>query len=129
MKQLQQRFFHQRGISMYGWMVILALIGFFALLGMRCIPVYLKHYEVSSVIEWAAAQPELAKAPPQEIRRRIQQRFDSGYVYDMTSKQIMVRRTKDGRRFLEIKYDRKVPFFYNIELLFHFHTVAYLKAA
>lgn len=117
----------QRGISMYGWMVILALIGFFSLLGMRCIPVYLKHYEVAGVIDWAAQQPELAKASPVEIRDRIQRRFDSGYVYNLTAKDVKVRRTKDGKRFLEIKYDRQVPFVYNIDLLFHFHKIAYLR--
>ena len=129
MRQGSQRFYHQRGVSMYGWMIILALIGFFTLLGMRCIPVYLKHYEVVQVVEWAAEQPELAKAPPKQIRDRIQRRFDSGYVYHLTARDIKVRRTKDGRRFLELKYDRQVPFVYNIELLFHFHTVAYLKPA
>lgn len=117
----------QRGVSLYGWMIIIALIGFFALLGMRCFPVYVRHYEVVKVMDWAATQPELLKAPPREIRSRIQRRFDAGYVTHILAKDIMVKRTKDGRRFLEVKYDRTAPFFYNIDLLFHFHEISYLR--
>lgn len=128
MRQVQKRLFLQRGVSIYGWMIIVGLIGFFALLGMRCVPVYLKHFDVSSVMEWAAKQPELAKASPTEIRSRIQRRFDAGYINFLTARDIKVKRTTDGRRFLEVKYDRQVPFIYNIDLLFHFHKVAYLNA-
>ncbi len=127
MKMTHKRFYHQRGISIYGWMVIMGLIGFFALLGMRCFPVYMKHYDVVSVIEWATSQPELAKASPQEIHERIQRRFDAGYVSFMKAKDIKVKRTKKGRRFLELKYERQVPFVYNIDLLFHFHHISYLN--
>lgn len=116
----------QRGVSLYGWMVIIALIGFFSMLGMKCVPVYLKHYEVVSVLEWASNQPELKSAHPLEIRDRIQRRFDAGYVVFLTARDIQVKKTREGRRFLEVKYDRQIPFFYNIELLFHFHHVAYL---
>ncbi len=126
METRRRTFYRQRGVSLYGWMAIIALIGFFSLLGMRCFPVYMKHYEVVSVMEWASNQPGISKAPPVEIQKRIQRRFDAGYVSFMTARDIKVKRTKDGRRFLYLKYDRQVPFFYNIDLLFHFEQVTYL---
>ncbi len=90
MKQRQNSRFLQRGISMYGWMIIFGLIGFFTLLGMRCVPVYLTHYDISSTMVWASKQPGMAKAPPRVIQEKIQRRFDSGYVSVVTARDIKV---------------------------------------
>lgn len=121
--------YRQRGISMYGWLVLISLFGFLALVGMRSMPVYVKYFEVVNAMEWAAGQPELQKASPKDIRFRIQKRFDTGYVTHITAKDIKIKRAKDGRRFLEIKYDQTVPFVYNAYLLFKFHNVTYMKSS
>ncbi len=42
---------HQRGMTGIGWMIVLALIGFFVLLALRMVPAYLDYFKVVSTLE------------------------------------------------------------------------------
>ena len=42
---------HQRGMTAIGWLIVLAMIGFFVLLALRMVPAYLDYYKVVSTLE------------------------------------------------------------------------------
>lgn len=117
----------QAGLSPTAWFLILCMIGALMVFGIKSIPVYLSHYQVYSALEWAANQPDLAKAPIQEIRRRLELKFDTGYVRHIKARDIMVKRKPGGVRTIGVKYEVRKSLFYNIDLIYMFETTRIMK--
>lgn len=115
----------QRGLSLWGWLYVLATLGVILLAGIKSAPVYMANYEVQSVLTWAANQDDLRNAAEHEIQSRIQQRFSAGYVDSITGRDVEVKRVEGGRR-LSVQYDRTEPLFGNVSLHFEFHETALL---
>lgn len=115
----------QRGLTLWGWCYVLATLGVLLLVGIKCLPIYLNNYEIAAVLAWAAAQPELRAAPPYEIQNRIQRRFSSGYVDNVSGRDVHIRRV-DGGRELRVHYQVKEPLFGAVSLFFDFQETAFL---
>lgn len=113
----------QRGMSLWSWLYVLATLGLMVMVGVKSVPVYLNNYDIRSTLEWAASQPELRDAPGIEIQERIQRRFDSGYVDNVTGRDIKVERIDGGRR-LSVEYEVRRSLVANVTLLFEFHESA-----
>ncbi len=80
MRSLQQ----QKGVTTIGWLIILALIGFFVLLTLRMAPEYMEYYKVVSTLD--TMEKESGFSTPQEIRRMAENRFEISYVTVITNK-------------------------------------------
>lgn len=113
----------QRGLTLWGWLYVLATMGVILMVGIKAVPVYMNNYDIRSTLEWASNQPELRNASVYEIRGRIQRRFDSGYVDNIKGKDVKVERVEGGRR-LSVEYEVRQPLFYNITMLFEFRETA-----
>lgn len=123
MKQLTK----QRGLSPTAWFLIICMIGLILIFLIKSFPVYMSHYQVYTALEWAASQPELAKASVPEIRKRIGRRFDTGYVRHIKREDVIVRRKPGGIRTLGVKYEVRKPLFFNIDLVYKFNTERIMK--
>lgn len=123
MKELD--FKRQRGLTIWGWLYVLATLGVILMVGIKAVPVYVNNYDIRATLEWAGNQPELSNAPVFEIQNRIQRRFDSGYVDNVKGKDVKVKRVKGGRS-LNVEYKVKQPLYGNVTLLFEFHESAFL---
>ena len=107
----------QAGVTAIGWIIILALIGFFVLLALKMVPSYLEYLKVSSSLE---SLEEESLESPAEIRRLLERRFDISYVYVITPKQVKI--TKADRAFNVVaKYDSRVHLFANVDVLMSFN--------
>lgn len=114
---------HQRGMSLWGWMFVLGVFGFVVYTGLMCFGKYMEYFDVRNAIHWAAAQPELVKATPTEIRKRIQRRIDTGYIEVVDAKMVKVRRIKNSRnRELHIEWEVRENFAGNIDLVWAFEV-------
>lgn len=113
----------QHGLTLWGWLYVLATLGVILMVGIKAVPIYMNNYDIRSTLQWAASQPELRDAPAFEIQERIQRRFDSGYVDNISGRDIKVERIDEGRR-LSVKYEVREPLFVNLTLLFEFHETA-----
>ncbi len=63
-----------RGITLIGFVILLAVVGFFVYLGMRLVPVYLEYMNVVKSMEQVRSEPGMAQASPEQIRRSLRQR-------------------------------------------------------
>ncbi|MES1944360.1 hypothetical protein PC39_09600 [Salinisphaera sp. PC39] len=113
----------QRGLTLWGWLYVLATLGVILMVGIKAVPIYMNNYDIRSTLQWASSQPELRDAPAFEIQERIQRRFDSGYVDNISGRDIKVERVDNGRR-LSVEYEVREPLFANLTLLFEFHETA-----
>lgn len=115
----------QQGMTMWSWLYVLVTLGIIGIAVVKSVPVYLNAYEVRTALTWAASQPELRGASAMKIQNRIQRRFSSGYVNNLTGRDIAIRRV-DGGRLLSVDYEVRRPLFFNIALTYSFSEQARL---
>ncbi len=110
-----------RGITLIGFIIVLAVVGFFVYLAMRLVPVYLEYMNVVKSMEQVRDEPGLAQASPEEIRRSLDFKFSTQYVSDDAIPPQAIQVIREGNaQVLRIRYERRVPFAYNVDLLVSF---------
>jgi hypothetical protein len=110
----------QRGIGMFGFIGLVALIGFFALVTMKVLPLYLNQLKVSRAVHQVAQDPDNADKDPHWIYDRLQRRWDVEDTKILDVKDVHIGKLKDGRRALSYDYDARVNLFYNVYVVVNF---------
>ena len=110
-----------RGISFIGFLMLLCIVGFFAYIVMRLLPVYVEYFGVLKAMEMTKNEPGSAQRSLDEIRRDMTLKFNTQYVdeNDVPPQAIQLKR-EGGGAILRIAYEKRVPFFYNIDLVASF---------
>ena len=109
----------QRGVTLMGFLIILIVLGFFAYLGMRLIPVYIEDYSVKKCMEELAKEPGVATKTPEQIRDMLFRKFYISYVTTANTKDAKI--IKEGNNMiLQMKYESRGPLMYNIEYIASF---------
>ena len=110
----------QRGMTGFGWLVVLALIAFFTLLTLRLAPVYLDYYKVVSSLKSLKQEPNITKKTPAEIMDLLSRRFDVNSIDNVTRKNIHIKES-GGVLTVGIKYQVRVPIMGNVDALVSFN--------
>ena len=97
----------QNGMTAIGWLIVLALIGFFVLLTLRMLPSYLEYYKVVSTLD--SLKKEGTMSSPAEIRRLIDRRFNISYRRETTPKRLLP--ILEGHQFVteQLEQSRMAP--------------------
>jgi Domain of unknown function (DUF4845) len=119
-----------RGITLIGFVILLAVLGFFAYIVMRLVPVYLEYFGVVKAMEQLKDEPGVAQKPVEQIRRDLSFKFDTGYVDAASIPPQAIQLKRDsGAATLRIAYEKRVPFLYNVDLLVTFDKSVNLSNA
>ncbi len=111
---------NQHGLTLISIVFLLGLIGFFVLLTLKVVPIYLDHGKVKSALEALKATPDIQTKSEFEIRDSLTKRFNINYVYDVTKDDIKV--IKHGNYVkVDIEYETVVKLIDNLSLLAEFH--------
>ncbi|SDD19488.1 DUF4845 domain-containing protein [Aquimonas voraii] len=116
----------QRGITLLGFIVVLAVVGFFAFLAMRLFPVYSEYYSVVSAMKGLQAEPGIATQTPEKIRSLLNNRFYISYVESVKPNHVKITRSGNGYN-LNIKYEVRRPMAYNIDFVAKFDKTVELS--
>lgn len=109
----------QKGITLIGFVFILIVLGFFAYLGMRIIPMYIEYFSVVKSINHVVSQPGIGTADEHRIRDLLSREFDIGYVDSIQDKDVKIKRLQNAIE-LTVDYEVRKPGAYNIDLVGHF---------
>ncbi|UXI69663.1 DUF4845 domain-containing protein [Tahibacter amnicola] len=111
----------QRGITLIGFAIILAIVGFFAFIAMKLVPVYSEYMGVVKSMNLVRNEANIGQKSIEEIRQSLSIKMDSQYVDSKTipPQQIQLKK-QGGSASLRIYYDRRVDFIYNVDLLVSF---------
>lgn len=107
-----------QGITFLSFIIVLVVVGFFAYMAMRLVPVYQEYFSVRQAMK-AVAEESGPNTSPAQIRSALGRRFDISYVENVRPQDIRVVRDGRGTQ-LNIQYQRIQPFMYNIEFLISF---------
>ena len=110
---------HQRGMTGIGWLIVLALIGFFVLLALRMVPAYLDYFKVVSTLE--ALEEESGFSSPAEIRRLLERRFDVSFVSSITPQDVEIKNVGKIYR-VTASYEKREHIAGNVYVLMDFEN-------
>jgi hypothetical protein len=113
----QQALRAQRGITLIGFIMVLAVAGIFVFLGMRFVPVYIEYYSVLKDIKAACKEPDAPAASLAQMRAKLDRRFFVSYIESVNlNKDIKIIREGDSK-LLNVAYQVRRPLIYNIEFI------------
>lgn len=115
----------QTGMTLIGFLFVLAIAGFFAFLAMRLFPVYSEYYSVVSDMKGIAAEPGVANMSPERIRDLLNRRFYISYVESVKPEHIKI--TRNNGYNLTIKYEVRRPLVYNLDFVAMFDKTVELN--
>lgn len=116
----------QRGMTLIGWMLVLAIGGFFLVLAVRLVPVYLEYFSVASSVDSLKDEPGIVKKSPDKLRDLLGRRFDVNDVEHVTSKDVRIERQGEQTT-VDVKYQVQVPVMGNVDALVRFDKQVTLR--
>jgi Tfp pilus assembly major pilin PilA len=117
----------QSGITLIGFLVVLIVVGFFGFMAMKLIPAYTEFMGVNKAMNDIATGSMEGKSLD-DVRRDLMKKMDFQYVDDATikPKDITIKREGNAAQ-LNVTYDKRIPFMYNIDFLLHFEKSVALQ--
>jgi len=109
----------QKGMSAIGILIVLILIVFAALIGMRVTPAYLEYFAIKKAIASIVESGEASSGSTADVRKAFErhQAIDDFTAIGPQDLEI----SKDGSQVvISFAYEKRVPLFYNISLLIDF---------
>ncbi|MFZ2170703.1 MAG: DUF4845 domain-containing protein [Methylococcaceae bacterium] len=112
----------QQGLTFLSLVFILGLIGFFALLALKIVPIYIDHSKVANSLAELEKTPDIETKSAYEIRDRLNKQFNMNYVYDVTQDDIKVTRHGNYLK-VQIAYEKVEKIAGNLSVLVEFDDV------
>ncbi|MGH8441870.1 MAG: DUF4845 domain-containing protein [Nevskiaceae bacterium] len=114
--QLRNR---QRGLGLWGWIFVLGVIGFTAMITLQLVPIYLAEMAIQKVVKQTANDPVNANAPIQVLRKNMKTRWDVEGITTLEPTDVTLEKYGAGRA-LAYDYEAKTELFANVSLVVHF---------
>jgi hypothetical protein len=108
----------QKGLSLIGFILVLALALFVSFLGMKIGPIYLEYYSVVNAMNGLAAEKGSAKLSPYQIRLKFITRLNVSYAENVKEKHI--RLTRGNGVLLRVAYEVREPIIGNLDVVAKF---------
>lgn len=110
---------NQKGITLMSFVVVLVVVGFFALVAMKLFPIYSEYYNLKGVMDEIGATPNSASMTPAQIQADLDRRFNIAYVESVKKEHIKI--VRNGRSAqLNIAYEVRKPLFGNLDVVAKF---------
>lgn len=110
----------QAGMSMWQLIVVIALIAFFATVGIKSVPIYLNQMKVTKAVKSVAGESGSDKYSPVQVRKALQKHWDIDDVKRISVAEVKIVRLKGGQKVLSYTYEAKERLFYNVSMVFEF---------
>jgi len=117
----------QSGITLIGFLIVLMVLAFFGYMAMKLVPPYAEFMGVNKAMTQIASAGVEGKTLD-EIRRDLMFKLGFQYVDDATikPKDITITRANNAAQ-LNVMYEKRVPFLYNIDFPLHFEKIVPLR--
>lgn len=109
----------QQGISLIGFLLLMAVGSFVILFVVRVAPIYFDHYLIKSTIESLNKDPDLQSKSREEILGLLQNRWDINNIEAVKKKDVKVSR-EEGNLKLQLKYEVTRNVYGNLDVVVRF---------
>lgn len=117
---------NQKGITLMSFVIVLVVVGFFALVAMKLFPIYSEYNNLRGVMKEFSAQPNAASLSPAQVQAELDRRFNIAYVESVKKEHIKLQRTGTITQ-LNIAYEVRRPLFGNLDVVASFDNTVTLS--
>ncbi len=110
---------YQRGMSLPAIMLVVAMVGFFVMVGIRMLPRYLEYLSIREIVETVAREYNPDEEDLGDIRRRLDTMFNTNQINDLQPKDVEIFH-KEGRTYIDAGYEVRVPIMGIVEAVMNF---------
>jgi hypothetical protein len=111
----------QGGMTLIGFVIVLAVIGFAAYIGMKLVPMYSEFYAVKSALKGLKAEPGIANQAPAKIQDLFFRRLYISYSENVKPTNVTLERA-DGGWVMSVDYEVRKPLIGNLDVVGKFST-------
>lgn len=111
----------QRGMTLIGFIIVLGVVGLFAYMGMKLIPMYSEYYGVKQALQGLAAEPGISTREPAKIKDLFFRRLYISYADNIKPEHVKIVR-KDAGYVMTVDYEVRKPLIANLDVVGRFHA-------
>ena len=111
----------QSGITLIGFVVVLAVVGLFAYVGMKLFPMYSEFYSVKTALKGLANEPGIATQDPAKIQDLFFRRLYISYSQNVKPENVKLQRTDNGWK-MDVNYEVRKPIISNLDVVGKFNA-------
>lgn len=116
----------QNGLTLIGFIMVLAIILLFAYTGMRVVPMYLEYHALVSALETLRKTPGAAQMAPAKIRNNLVNTLWVSYSTNNIKREHIHISRSDGVK-VRVAYEVRKPWIGNLDLIGHFERSVSLR--
>lgn len=116
----------QSGMTLIGFIVVLAVVGVFIYMGMKLVPMYSEYYSVKQALSSLAREPGITDNDPAKIKDLLFRRLDISYAGSVKPEHVKIVR-KDSGFTMTVDYEVRKQLISNIDVVGRFNTTQELR--
>ena len=111
----------QRGMTLVGFIIVLAVVGVFAYIAMKLVPMYSEYYAVKQALAGLSEEPEITQKSPAQIQDLFFRRLYISYAENVKPGNVKIERI-DGGWDMSVDYEVRKPMMGNLDVVGKFAT-------
>lgn len=111
----------QSGLTLIGFVVVLAVVGLFAYIGMQLFPMYSEFFSVKSALKGLANEPGIANKDPAKIQDLFFRRLYISYSENVKPENVKLTRSDKGWK-MDVNYEVRKPIISNLDVVGKFNA-------
>ena len=111
----------QSGMTLIGFIIVLAVAGLFVYVGMKLIPMYSEFYSVKKALASMETEPGLASKGPPEIEKLFFRRLYMSYASTVKPEHFKIERFETGYK-MTVDYENRREMIANLDVVGKFHA-------
>lgn len=113
----------QKGMTMLSWLVVLGILVFFVLIGIKMVPTYLENYSIKQVLANMENDRKVRTMSAGEMKKAFMKRLKINSVYEFDRNSIKIKKEKFGTKF-SVDYEIRKPVAGNVSIVMEFSESA-----
>jgi hypothetical protein len=106
----------QGGMTLIGFIIVLALVGFFAYIAMKLVPMYSEYYAVKQALKGLQQEPGIANRDPGKIQDLFFRRLYISYAENVQPENVKIKRIDRGWQ-MDVNYEVRKPIIGNLDVV------------
>ena len=106
----------QSGMTLIAFVIVLAVVGLFAYVAMKLVPMYSEYYAVKQALKGLASEPGIADQDPAKIQDLFFRRLYISYAEDVKPEHVKITRIDSGWK-MDVNYEVRKPMISNLDVV------------
>jgi len=113
----------QSGLTIFGFLVVAAVVVVFAMVGFRVVPSYIEYYSVRKALDDAMRGNTADPNNPTAFRNELARRLETSYVDNVKAADVILQRS-GGQIIAELAWERRLHMWGNMYILLEFEATS-----